>query len=108
VVNKIDDNFIHADLHPGNMLVRVGPVSRVLPPSDAMNTADVSDEIIAALKGTTPLPPPDPVPLTLVLLDCGLVTSLSPKDRANFLSLFGALAQGDGRMVSYLFMSTTQ
>jgi len=55
------DNFIHADLHPGNILVR-----------ERGNSAQI------------------------VLLDAGLITTLSPKDRTNFIDLFTAVAMGDG------------
>eukprot|EP00823_Brevimastigomonas_motovehiculus_P006397 TRINITY_DN5301_c0_g1_i1.p1 TRINITY_DN5301_c0_g1~~TRINITY_DN5301_c0_g1_i1.p1 ORF type:complete len:700 (+),score=134.44 TRINITY_DN5301_c0_g1_i1:51-2150(+) len=62
----IDDNFVHTDLHPGNLLVEL--------PSPSNNNK-----------------------LTLVVLDAGLVMKLTEWDRENFLALFGALVQGDGR-----------
>lgn len=35
--------------------------------------------------------------IQLVMLDVGLVTELSPRDRSNFLELFEAVVKGDGR-----------
>ena len=52
------DNFVHADLHPGNIIV--------------------NDD-------------------TLSFIDAGLVTTLTPSDKENFLLLFTAVAKKDGR-----------
>eukprot|EP00760_Papus_ankaliazontas_P035856 PhM_4_TR8052/c0_g1_i1/m.7093/K08869/ADCK, ABC1; aarF domain-containing kinase len=62
------DNFVHADLHPGNILVRMSPQRSH----------------------------------QLVVLDPGLVTVLTNRDRSNFLSLFAAVAVGDGRLGAQL------
>eukprot|EP01113_Clastostelium_recurvatum_P006691 TRINITY_DN13053_c0_g1_i2.p1 TRINITY_DN13053_c0_g1~~TRINITY_DN13053_c0_g1_i2.p1 ORF type:complete len:586 (-),score=99.46 TRINITY_DN13053_c0_g1_i2:614-2281(-) len=70
------DNFIHSDLHPGNVLVRT-PVD------------DFTGETM---------------PPQLVLLDVGLVTELSEKDRKNFHALFGAVVRGDGRYGAMLMI----
>jgi len=64
------DNFVHADLHPGNILVDDG--------RDA---------------GSSP---------QVVLLDVGLITQLSEKDRENFLKLFSAVVAGDAALVGHL------
>jgi aarF domain-containing kinase len=64
-----EDNFVHSDLHPGNVLVR-------------------------RVKG---------VP-KLVVLDPGLVTVLSPAERDNFISLFAAVACGDGELGATLML----
>jgi len=67
----VDDNFVHADLHPGNILVHQ--------------------------------PGPDS-PLKLIILDTGLVTELCPKDWRNFMSVFGQLATGNGRVTARLLI----
>ena len=65
-------NFVHGDLHPGNLLVQD-------PFSD------------------------DP---KLVVIDCGIATSLGPVDFENFYKVFKAIVCGDGETVADLFLGT--
>eukprot|EP00246_Nothoceros_aenigmaticus_P015260 TRINITY_DN6258_c0_g2_i1.p1 TRINITY_DN6258_c0_g2~~TRINITY_DN6258_c0_g2_i1.p1 ORF type:complete len:584 (+),score=92.10 TRINITY_DN6258_c0_g2_i1:128-1753(+) len=67
------DNFIHADLHPGNILVRI---ERGKTP---------------ASKGMSRTRP------HVVLLDVGMTAELSPRDRQTLLQFFKAVALKDGR-----------
>ncbi len=83
------DNFVHSDLHPGNVLVR-----------DYVPAAD-------AVRGTLS-PPSDNQRKQIVVLDTGLVTSLSPKERENFLALFGAVAAGDGELGARLMIERSK
>ena len=86
----IDDNFIHSDLHPGNLLVNVKPeYKRLHPPPPGPLTF----EYLLTLPASA---------ISLTVLDCALVTTLSPKNRENFLSLFGAIVEGDGRLAARL------
>ncbi|XP_062077908.1 uncharacterized protein LOC133782592 [Humulus lupulus] len=66
------DNFIHADMHPGNILVRVtnGRASREL------------------LFKSRP---------HVIFLDVGMTAELSKRDRTNLLEFFKAVALRDGR-----------
>ena len=65
-------NFIHGDLHPGNILVQNGSQSEP----------------------------------KLVILDCGIATTLSQMDLENFHSVFAAIVRGDGTKVADLFLGT--
>ena len=86
----IDDNFIHSDLHPGNLLVNVKQeYKRLHPPPPGPLTLDYLLTLPASA-------------ISLTVLDTALVTTLSPKNRENFLSLFGAIVEGDGRLAARL------
>ena len=63
-------NFVHGDLHPGNILVQDPNVD-------------------------------DP---KIVLLDCGIATSLGKIDLENFHSVFTAIVRGEGAKVADLFL----
>lgn len=75
----IDDNFVHSDMHPGNMLV----------------TAKITNA--SWLKKATIQP-------VMVILDVGLVVRLTPQDRENFLALFWSVVKGDGRQGAMLMI----
>lgn len=68
-------NFVHGDLHPGNILVQQD--------SDLQHP-------------------------TLVMLDCGIATSLSPADLENLLCVFTAIVTGQGWKVADLFLNQKQ
>lgn len=62
------DNFLHSDLHPGNVLVKATKSSK-----NPLRTN-----------------------YTLVFLDAGISTSLRPNDRKNLKDLFRAIVMNDG------------
>ena len=64
------DNFIHADMHPGNILVRPNNTRRGL------------------FRSRKP---------HIVFLDVGMTAELSKTDRDNLLGFFKAVARRDGR-----------
>lgn len=66
------DNFIHADMHPGNILVRVAQ----------------SNSSKTRLFKTKP---------HVIFLDVGMTAELSGGDRVNLLEFFKAVARRDGR-----------
>ncbi|KAI4368187.1 hypothetical protein MLD38_016773 [Melastoma candidum] len=66
------DNFIHADMHPGNILVRVAK----------------SDSSRKKLFKSKP---------HVVFLDVGMTAELSKSDRVNLLEFFKAVARRDGK-----------
>jgi len=122
------DNFVHSDLHPGNIMVKFSrsTPSRVLQTlwtsffSD--NAEDLSDDptslesnaIVSDLKSLSSFPAGWRDKLQslyhegylpeLVLIDAGLVTTLNAKDRQNFLDLFRAVAEFDGYRAGQLMV----
>uniref|UniRef100_A0A8C6W4Q0 AarF domain containing kinase 2 n=1 Tax=Nannospalax galili TaxID=1026970 RepID=A0A8C6W4Q0_NANGA len=77
------DNFVHGDLHPGNILVQ------------GANGLSPSLEVHM----TRPLSP-----LCLVLLDAGIVVELQASDLRNFRAVFLAVVLGQGHKVAELFL----
>ena len=75
-----EDNFVHADLHPGNIIVQRNE---------------------ARERGGESAAAPD---YKLSLIDAGLVVDLSPKDRRNLVDLFFAVIENDGRKVGQLMI----
>ena len=92
----IDDNFIHSDLHPGNLLVDVKPEyleQHPRPPGGP------TLEYLLQLPSSA---------LSLTVLDTALVTSLNEKNRRNFLALFGAIVEGDGKLAARLMAANAR
>ncbi|KAB5582813.1 hypothetical protein GE09DRAFT_1076574 [Coniochaeta sp. 2T2.1] len=110
------DNFVHADLHPGNIMVRFYqsekpsfPFRRSSSTSEHPDEQpDVTEQVLARLRpfqqrkdkagweaelqrldheGYRP---------QLIFIDAGLVTELNATNRRNFLDLFRAVAEFDG------------
>lgn len=77
---------MHADLHPGNILVRAPPPSA----SAADGGASSQDGGGGCVLG---------------LVDAGLVVELDERDRRNFLHLFRAIGRGDGALAGELMLT---
>ncbi|KAJ1301732.1 hypothetical protein OPQ81_008965 [Rhizoctonia solani] len=121
------DNFVHADLHPGNIMIKFyKPSTRDMlynffssvlnssgPPLNKYAHAE-SDIIVAHLRQLAHSPDEwrqalneleeDGYQPELVFLDAGLVTVLSEKNRHNFLDLFRAIAEFDGYRAGQLMV----
>ena len=69
------DNFLHGDLHPGNILVK------------GYNSESPLDSDIR-----------------VCFLDAGIVTKLSERDQKNFIDLFTAIVKGQGKRVGELMV----
>ena len=92
-------NRQHADLHPGNILVRDG--GKQQQPQQQQKTGDISSlppplTFFSRAAAALGLPPPPP---HLVLLDVGMAAELAPRDQRSLLRFFKALALRDGRGV---------
>ena len=122
------DNFIHADLHPGNIMVRFyKPASLDVPGKgflprrhsqklDPKNKIDVTEEVLSRLRPfkspelkaewmdvLDQLDKEDYRP-QLIFIDTGLVTELNGPNRKNFLDLFKAVAEFDGYKAGHLMI----
>ncbi|KAI8626006.1 ABC1 family protein [Xylariaceae sp. FL1651] len=117
------DNFVHADLHPGNIMVRFyqtqQPNLNLRGHNDhsqlqSQGQPDVTEQVLARLRpfrgkkdaaaweaelnkidaeGFRP---------QLIFIDTGLVTELNATNRKNFLDLFRAVAEFDGYKAGHL------
>ncbi len=85
------DNFVHGDLHPGNILVQCG---RGEGPQDRATLTDMCDTVVVSMRQTPP-------PLQLVLLDAGIVTQLSEADQRNFRAVFTAVVLKQVKYILY-------
>jgi aarF domain-containing kinase len=109
------DNFIHADLHPGNIMVRFYKASgaenvtrfrKKDKTKELENSTDVTEEVLSRLRPFKGKPAEWDKQLNqldregfrpqLIFIDTGLVTELNAKNRKNFLDLFRAVAEFDG------------
>jgi aarF domain-containing kinase len=125
------DNFVHSDLHPGNIMIKFSkpPTTRFLLGSifhslfhkgeightPELHSADSeSDQIVSDLSKLIDDPPAWRAKLNelgaqgyipeIVFIDAGLVTTLSEVNRKNFLDLFRAMAQFDGYRTGQLMV----
>ncbi|KAG0254019.1 hypothetical protein BG011_006015 [Mortierella polycephala] len=123
----IFDNFVHADLHPGNIFVRFyNPSANNLLKQiisrfkgDTDHTMSSMDEATMRLKA---IPADDNEAWTqelealynegfrpqVVFIDAGLVSVLSDKNRRDFLDLFHALAEFDGYRAGKLMIERSR
>lgn len=115
------DNFVHADLHPGNIMVRFYQPQQIsLPfgrhrPSDSPEQAtDVTEEVLQRLRPHRHHPTEWAAQIDqidqegyrpqLIFIDTGLVTSLNATNRRNFLDLFKAITEFDGYRTGHLMV----
>jgi aarF domain-containing kinase len=125
------DNFVHSDLHPGNIMIKfIKPQSTKLllqnlftslfrsndpnlPPTLPAELSE-SDNIVSHLRTLASSPADWCATLDslshegyipeLVIVDAGLVTTLDTKNRRNFIDLFRAVAEFDGYRTGQLMV----
>jgi aarF domain-containing kinase len=118
----IVDNFIHADLHPGNIMVRFYKpeqldIPRFRQSADSQlpqESLDVTEEVLSQLRPLRKDPDgwirqlehidEEGYRPQLIFIDTGLVTELNNLNRTNFLDLFRAIAEFDGYKAGHLMV----
>ncbi|KAL3232232.1 hypothetical protein RNJ44_04148 [Nakaseomyces bracarensis] len=112
----IKDDFIHADLHPGNVMIRFVKTNKyetqiISSEQDSFNVShtlrqkirkkedDLTPYLKYALTDYTP---------QICFIDTGLVTELNEKNSVNFMALFNALAQFDGYKAGQLMIERSR
>lgn len=97
------DNLIHADLHPGNILVRLDYLGGERMKKALYRCQGWIDSILSAV-GIDNNPIQLPLNMLqmprMVLLDAGMATRLSPLDQINMVGLFESFARLDGRCLA--------
>jgi aarF domain-containing kinase len=102
----LKDNFLHADMHPGNILVSFKDKSNQVAPSSVYESFYGSEkvaklELLHTLKknGFSP---------NLVVLDAGLVTKLSDKQYASLVNVTNAALNSDPVKMANIFVSESK
>ncbi|KAL9133168.1 MAG: hypothetical protein Q9175_005652 [Cornicularia normoerica] len=115
------DNFVHADLHPGNIMVRFYKpeqmnlsLGRQKQSDSPAHSTDVTEEVLQQLRPHRHHPEEWKAELDkidkegyrpqLIFIDTGLVTALNDTNRKNFLDLFKAVAEFDGYRAGHLMV----
>jgi aarF domain-containing kinase len=120
------DNFVHSDLHPGNIMVKFyRPSTKLLlkrvfasllkrtQPAEPIDSLE-NDDAVDRLRGLSKQPDEWDKELRhlaeegyhpeLVFIDTGLVTELNETNRRNFVDLFAAIAHFDGYKAGQLMV----
>lgn len=83
------DNLVHGDLHPGNMLVQNITSGAATGDQVRVMMVDIGcDTFVMDVQ-------PDPNPLRICFLDCGITSKLSQRNLANIRAVFKQVVLGD-------------
>ncbi|KAL2000828.1 hypothetical protein VTN02DRAFT_2567 [Thermoascus thermophilus] len=121
------DNFVHADLHPGNIMVRFYQPSQLdlslrkhtrATEATSRAEADVTEAVLGRLRPHTKDVNAWNAALAqldaegyrpqLIFIDTGLVTQLNERNRRNFLDLFRAIVEFDGYRAGHLMVERSR
>ncbi|KAH7584108.1 ABC1 family [Nakaseomyces glabratus] len=112
----IRDDFVHADLHPGNVMIRFVKTNKY--GTQIISSEESSYNISHTLREKWRNKDSDLIPylksaLTtytpqICYIDTGLVTELNDRNRVNFIALFNALAQFDGYRAGELMIERSR
>ncbi|CAK9441238.1 uncharacterized protein LODBEIA_P51070 [Lodderomyces beijingensis] len=116
------DNFVHADLHPGNMMVRfykndIYPHKKeykIVKTANIDDTNRVTQELLKL--GNNPTKWCERLArlyeegyhVEICFLDVGLITELNHQDRVNFIDLFKSLSEFDGYKAGELMVERSR
>lgn len=93
------NNFVHGDLHPGNILVQ-NAEQDAKSEKLATRMVDMMDKLVSRIKA--------PTPTKLVILDCSLSSSLTYEDYKKFTGVIKAVILGKGEEVADLFLKHSE
>jgi aarF domain-containing kinase len=93
----IKDNFCHADLHPGNILVREPA------PASESRIGRLLARLLGDRWAAGCAPPP-----RMVLLDAGMVAELLPIEQENLVGFFRQLTRQDGGGIAHAILSLSE
>jgi aarF domain-containing kinase len=99
------DNLVHGDLHPGNILVRLEPAGGQVGEGALQLMHSIADTLsrftgVEAFRAKAEALDASLRSPSIVLLDAGMATRLSPQDQINMVGLFEAFSRLDASAVA--------
>ena len=110
------DDFIHSDLHPGNVMIKFVKMNKLR--TKVISTEEENRDVIVQLRDAYVSGEDSFVGLLkevlttyqpqICFIDVGLVTELNDTDRVNFIDLFNALVRFDGYKAGQLMIDRSR
>lgn len=100
----IQDNLMHADLHPGNILIQNIREEENRTLGNANQVKELMNEAVEAVSSVVETKNDEEEQMMkqmlsgdkIVLVDAGMVTRLRPEEQKNFIGFLSALGEGNG------------
>lgn len=99
----LQDNLMHADLHPGNILIQQVFETVITTPSQELEVAvavtETTDRVLQKSHTNSNLLPVidiEPISAKIVLVDAGMTARLVLQEQRNFIGLLEAMGEGRG------------